>query len=81
MTTMRQIQTHKSVMRSHQGLIYLEICRTPTQALNVDTPLLRVQVKCFECSLLTCELDGIDVLVTTVVSCSRVPFGVLIGHG
>ena len=39
-TTVREIETHESVVWAHDGLVDLEICRGTTEALDVDTPLL-----------------------------------------
>ena len=81
MTSMRKIQTHQSIVWSHQSLIDLQVGRTSTQTLHIDAPLLRIEMECLQCSLLTCEFNGIDVLVSAVVSCSWVTLGVLVGHG
>ena len=80
-TTVRKIKTHKSVVWAHDGLIDLEVCRGTTQALNVDTPFLGVEVESLKSALLAKKLDLIDVLVTTIVSCSGVSFRVLVAHG
>lgn len=40
MATVGQIQTHQAIMRSHDCLVYLQVRRAPTQALDVDAPLL-----------------------------------------
>ena len=79
--TVRQIQTHESVMRPHDGLVRLQVCRAAAQALNVDTPLLRVETESLQSTLLAEQLDLVDVLVTTVVAGTRVSLRVLVGHG
>lgn len=81
MSTVRQIQTHQPFVRPHQGLVDLQVRRGTAQALDVDTPLLGVKVEGLESTPLACQLDGINVLVATVVSGTRVALGVLVGHG
>merc|ERR1712000_351353 len=78
MSSVRQVQAHQPVMWSHNGLVNLQVCWTPAQRLDIDTPLLRVEVERFQRSCLTCEFHRINMLVASVVSCSRVPFGVLV---
>lgn len=68
-------------MGSHQSLVDLQVGRTATQTLHVDTPFLGVKVKRLQGSCLTCELHGVDVLVSSVVSCSRISFRVFVRHG
>lgn len=81
MSTVGQIQTHEAIMRSHDGLVDLEIGRRTAQALDIDTPLLRVEMESLEGSGLASEFDTVDVLVSTIVSSTRIPLGVLVGHG
>lgn len=81
MTTMGKIKTHKTFMRLHDCLVYLQVCRGSRQALNVNTPLFGVKVECLESTLLAESLDGVNVLVTTIVTGTRVSLGVLVGHG
>jgi hypothetical protein len=81
MATMGQIKTHESLVWPHDGLVDLQIRRAAAQALHVDTPFLRVQAKRLECTLLAEKLDGVNVLVTTVVAGAGVALGVLVGHG
>lgn len=81
MATMRQIQTHQAIMRSHDCLVYLQVRRAPTQALDVDAPLLWVEAECFQGSGLAHQLNGVDVLIAAIVAGAWVAFGVLVGHG
>ena len=81
MASMREIKTHKSIMRSHDSLVDLQIGRATTQALNVDTPFLGIAVEGLEGASLAGQFDGINVLVSTVVSGTWVPLGVFVGHG
>jgi hypothetical protein len=81
MTTMGQIKTHQSIMRSHDSLVNLEVRRAATQALDVDAPFLRIQVESLESTSLASQFDGIDVLVSTIVSGTWVTLGVFVGHG
>ena len=79
--TVRQIQTHQAIMRSHDCLVYLHVRRAPTQALDVNAPLLWVEPECFQRSSLTHQLDSVNVLIATIIACAWVAFGVLVGHG
>ena len=81
MSSVRQIQPHQSVMWSHKGLVHLQVGRTAAQALHIDTPLLRVEMESLQCSLLARQFHGVNVLVSSIVSCSGVSLGVLVGHG
>lgn len=77
---MRQIQTHQAIMRSHDSLINLQIGRGTRQALNIDTPSLLLQVESLQGTSLTRQLNGVNMLVSTVVSCSWVALGVFVAH-
>jgi hypothetical protein len=57
MTSMREIKTHKSLMGSHDSLVDLQIGRATTQALNIDTPFLGVQMEGFESTSLAQQLN------------------------
>ena len=76
-----QIETHEPIVWPHDGLVSLQVCWATAQALYVDTPLLRIQAESLESTLLAEELDGIDVLVATVVAGTGVTLRVLVGHG
>jgi len=79
-TTVRKVKTHESVVWAHDGLVDLEVCRRATQALDVNTPLLRVEVEGLESALLAKKLDLVNVFITTIVSCSWVTLRVLVAH-
>jgi hypothetical protein len=81
MATVGEIQSHQTVVGTHQGLIDLQIGRTATQTLDVDTPFGGVQVEGLKGTHLASQFDGIDMLVTTVVTGTRVTLRVLVGHG
>ena len=81
MATMRKIEAHKSVVRTHYSLVDLQVGRTATETLNVDCPLLRVQIERLKGSSLAGQFNGIDVLITAVVAGARVALGVFIRHG
>lgn len=81
MATMGKIETHETVMRAHQSLVDLQVGRAATEALDIDTPLLRVEAESLEGTRLAGELNGVDVLVTTIVTSSGIALGVLVGHG
>lgn len=79
-TTVRQIKTHEPLMGLHDSLVDLQICRASTQALDIDTPFLRVQMEGFQSTGLACQLNLVNMLVSTVVSSSWITFGVFVGH-
>lgn len=79
--TMGQVQAHQSIMRSHDSLVDLKVGGAATQALDVDTPFLGIAVEGLEGASLAGQFDGINVLVSTVVSGTWVPLGVFVGHG
>lgn len=81
MTTVGKVKTHKTVMGFHDSLVHLQVCRRSRQTLNVDTPLLSVEVERLESTLLAESLDRVDVLVTTIVTGTGVSLRVLVGHG
>jgi hypothetical protein len=80
-TTVGQVKTHQAVVRTHDGLVDLEVGGRAGQALDVDTPLLRVEAEGLESASLASELNGINVLVTAVVAGTGVTLGVLVAHG
>lgn len=80
-TTVRKIKTHESVMRSHDSLVDLQICWTTAQTLDIDTPLVRFEVEGLESTSLAGQFDGVNMLVSTVVSSTWVTLRVLVGHG
>lgn len=80
-TTVGKVKTHQTVVRAHEGLVDLQVGRTAAETLDVDTPLGGVQVESLEGALLASDLNGINVLVTTVVTRTRVALRVLVAHG
>ena len=81
MAAMGQIQTHQAVVRTHQGLVDLEVGRAATQTLHIDPPLLRVEVEGAEGAGLAGQLNGVNVLVPAVVTSPGVAFRILVAHG
>ena len=81
MATVGKIETHEPVMWPHDGLVSLQVRGAAAQALNVDTPLLRIKTECLQSTRLAEQLDRVDVLVATIVSGTGVSLGVLVGHG
>lgn len=79
-TTVREVKTHQTIVGAHESLVDLQIGRAAAQALHVDTPLGGVQVEGLESTLLAGNLNGINVLVTTVVTSTGVALGVLVAH-
>ena len=80
-TTVGQVETHQTFVRAHEGLVDLQVGRATTQALDVDTPLVGLEVEGLQSTSLACKLNGINVLVTTIVTSSRISLRVLVGHG
>lgn len=81
MATVGEIKTHETAVRGHDGLVDLEVGRAAGQALNVDTPLLGVEMEGLEGTVLAEHLDLVDVLVTTIVAGAGETLRVLVGHG
>lgn len=80
MTTVGQVEAHQTLVRAHDSLVNLQVRRGTGQALDVDTPLVTGDAESGESTLLAKDLDGVDVLIATVVTGSRVSLGVLVGH-
>ena len=59
---------------------YLKVGRAAAQTLDVDTPLLGIQVKGFKGTLLTKQLDLINVLVAAIVPGTGIALGILVGQ-
>jgi hypothetical protein len=68
-------------MGPHDGLVDLQVGGRAAQALDIDAPFLVIQVERLQCSCLAQQLDGVNVLVSSVVAGSWVTLGVLVGHG
>lgn len=81
MAAVRQVKTHQTFMRLHDCLVHLQIGWRARQALDINTPLRRIEVEGLESTLLAESFDRVDVLVTAIVTCTRVSLGVLVGHG
>lgn len=81
MATVRKVKAHETVMGAHESLVDLQVGRATTQALDVNTPLVGVKVEGLEGTGLAQKLNGIDVLVSTIVTSTRVTLGVLVAHG
>ncbi|KAH3660301.1 hypothetical protein OGAPHI_006887 [Ogataea philodendri] len=80
MASVRKIQSHQSLMRLHDGLVNLQVGWRSRKRLNIHTPFVCIKVESFQSSGLTEQLHSVDVLVTTVVSGTRVTLGVLVAH-
>lgn len=81
MATVGEVKTHEAAVRRHDGLVNLEVGRAARQALDIDTPLLAVEVEGLKSTLLAEKLDLVDVLVAAIVTGAGVTLGVLVGHG
>jgi UDP-N-acetylglucosamine:LPS N-acetylglucosamine transferase len=78
---MRKIQAHQPLVWPHQSLVDLQVGGTAAQALHIDTPFLGIQAECLEGTSLAGQLNGVNVLVASVVSSSWITLGVFVGHG
>jgi hypothetical protein len=81
MTTVGEIQAHQPSVGGHDGLVHLEVGGAAAQALDVDTPLGRVEVESLEGTVLAQSLNLVDVLVAAIVAGAGVALRVLVGHG
>jgi hypothetical protein len=81
MATMGKVETHETAVDRHDSLVDLEVGRGSRKALDVDTPLLGVEVESLKSTLLAETLDLVDVLVATIVTSTGVTLRVLVGHG
>lgn len=77
---MGKVKTHETAVDRHDSLVNLQVGRAARQALDIDTPLLGVEVEGLESSLLAKQLDLVDVLVATIVTSTGVTLRVLVGH-
>lgn len=81
-TTVRETQTHDSILRVDQGGESGKVGGRTRVRLDVDTPDLGVEVECLQGSFSAQVLQDVNVFVTTVVSCTGKTFRVLVGeHG
>ena len=80
MATVGKIQTHEPVVRPHDGLVYLQICRAAAQSLHIDAPPLLVKSERLESAGLASQLNGIDVLIASIVASAGQAFAVLVAH-
>jgi hypothetical protein len=53
-------------------------CEWVRLTLHIDTPFLWIQSECLECSPLTQSLSFVDMFIATIISSSRIAFGVLV---
>lgn len=81
MATVGEVETHQATVGGHEGLVDLEVGGAAAKGLDVDAPLLRVDVEGLEGTALAEELDLVDVLVAAVVAGAGETLGVLVGHG
>lgn len=80
MATVGNIKTHDTVANLKDSRVSVEVSGGTRKRLNVNTPLLRSQIKSLESTLLTEALGLINELVTTVVTVTRVALRVLVLH-
>lgn len=81
MTSVGQIKTHKPIVRSHDSLVDLQIGWATTQTLDIDAPFLGIKVEGLESTSLAGQLNGVDVLVSSIVSGTWIALRVFVGHG
>lgn len=81
MATVGKVKTHETAVGRHDSLVDLEVGGRSRKALDVDTPLLRVEVEGLKGTALAEKLDLIDVLVATIITSTGVTLRVLVGHG
>ena len=67
-TAVRQVQTHDSVPWVQQRRVHLKVRRRTRQGLHVHSPLVWVQMKRLQRSLLAQTLRHIDPFVPSVIS-------------
>ena len=67
-------------LRCWQCELTIEVGRAATVRLHVHSPLLRVKLEQFECSLLAQLLRHIDELVASIVASVWIAFRVLVLH-
>lgn len=79
--TVGQVETHETAVGRHDSLVDLQVGRAAAEALDVDTPLLVVEVEGIESTALAEQLDLVNVLVATIVTSTGVALRVLVGHG
>lgn len=68
LSTIGQVQAHDAVMRLEYSCVGSKVSRRTRVWLDVDAPLLWVQVKGLQSSLLTQKLDLVNHFCSTVVS-------------
>ena len=78
---MGKVKAHQSFVRLHDGLVDLEVGGTTAKTLHVDTPFAVVQPESVQGPSLAGPFDSVNVLITAVVSGSRITFAILVTHG
>merc|ERR1719189_442528 len=65
-------------MRFYKSCVYSKVCWRATVSLDIDPPLLRVEVVELQGSFLGEELKLVDVLVAAIVALTRLALTVLV---
>jgi len=78
--TVGEVEGENSVVGFEDGGVDLEVRGGAGEALHVNSPLLRIQIKRLQSSLLAQTLHLINILIPTVITSAGVAFGVLVGH-
>merc|ERR1719410_2149460 len=78
MPPIRQVKPHDSAVRFYKSCVYSKVGWRATISLDIDPPLLRVEVVELQGSLLGEELKLVDVLVAAIVALARLALTVLV---
>mmetsp|Transcript_23350 Transcript_23350/g.53833 ORF Transcript_23350/g.53833 Transcript_23350/m.53833 type:complete len:290 (+) Transcript_23350:488-1357(+) len=79
-TTMREIQRQNSVMRIQDSTVGGKVSRRTAHDLDIHTPIIRVERVRLQRTLLAKSLCLINELVSSIVTGTWIPFGVLVAH-
>jgi len=77
----REVETHKTTMGRNNGLVDLKVGRATRETLDIDTPLLGIDMEGSESATLAKKFDLVDVLIASVVTGPGVALRVFVGHG
>ena len=80
-TAVGEVEAHDALVRPHDSLVDLEVGGRARERLDVDAPLLGVELEGLESTTLAGELNAVNVLVAAVVAGAGVSLAVLVAHG
>lgn len=78
MSSVRKIQRHNSIIRIEQSSIYSHIGGRSRECLYINSPFLWGKAESLQCSILAECFNFVYLLSTSVISCTRVSFGIFI---